>query len=235
MNKVWGMLLSIVLPILLILAVVLVPNNFGIQNASYRVIRTLIIILSIFLIIRYIVKYLMKERDTKSTELNQKYEKTRQDVYNRLMEAEMANAPLKADGEDSVDAVFVEAMSNTVVSLDKYYDLVNDQLANSFIVALVVCTIGFLIIGLPMIFSSFGSEVVKVNNLTIFSGIITEIIGALFFYLYNRAGEKVEGYSAKLLKLQFSLVAYKYAKDIKDETEKCKLITNLINQLMNMS
>ncbi len=64
------------------------------------------------------------------------------------------------------------------------------------------------------------------------SGIITEFIAAVFFYLYNRTVRQMKEYHDTLIFVQNVLLSFKILDEIKDESEKAKMIGSMLSYLL---
>lgn len=130
---------------------------------------------------------------------------------------------------------FGKLVEINVDNLSAYYEQVKIHANNSFFVSLIMSVIGFTIIMAGLIISFYSNEQ---KTLIIFvstaSGIITEAIAALFFYLYTQTVRQMKGYHDSLLYVQNILLSLRLlegADDI-DPTAKADSINKLIEYLL---
>lgn len=101
--------------------------------------------------------------------------------------------------------------------LDQYYLQTQEQADKSFMLAAAASVVGLLIIcsGILMMFMD------KTNPayLTTASGVISEIIAALFFYLYNKTVLKMSQYHQKLVITQNISLALRITEDMHEENK----------------
>src|SRR5262245_48452267 len=99
-------------------------------------------------------------------------------------------------------------------TLATYYTLVKTHTDKSFTVSLGVGIIGFLLIitGLTAGFVGAQSNQV-VSYIAAGSGVITEFIGGVFFYLYNRTVRQMKEYHDSLLVVQDALLSFKLVEE----------------------
>jgi hypothetical protein len=65
------------------------------------------------------------------------------------------------------------------------------------------------------------------------SGILTEAVAGVFFYLYNRTVLQMKDYHDRLLEVQNVLLALKITNDLENETDKRKMMQTVLSQLFN--
>ncbi len=112
--------------------------------------------------------------------------------------------------------------------LDQYYLQTKEQADKSFRLAQTASIIGLLIIG-GGIFMMFLDKT-SPAYVTTASGVISEIIAALFFYLYNRTVLKMSEYHQKLVITQNISLALKITEDV-DSEQKNKLQEKIVDRL----
>lgn len=120
-----------------------------------------------------------------------------------------------------------------VTRLEEYYDEVKRHSFLSFSFSLIVGVVGFLLIVTGIVLGYFGhGEKMNIAYLSGISGIITEFISGVFFYLYNRTVKQLKTYHNDLIDLQNTLLSFKLVEQVKDGPEKVKLMSNLIDYLI---
>ena len=120
-----------------------------------------------------------------------------------------------------------------VTRLEEYYDEVKRHSFLSFSFSLIVGIVGFLLIVTGIILGYFGKgDKINIAYLSGISGVITEFISGVFFYLYNRTVKQLKTYHNDLIDLQNTLLSFKLVEQVKDGPEKVKLMSNLIDYLI---
>ena len=116
--------------------------------------------------------------------------------------------------------------------LDQYYLQTREQTQRGFIATMVVSLFGALLIGAGVIAIFLGAT--DSAYVTSASGIVTEFISAVFFYLYNKTVSSMRNYHNKLVMAQNISIALAAADSLPEEkrTEaKMKIIDELIKNL----
>lgn len=121
-----------------------------------------------------------------------------------------------------------------VENLAAYYALVKVHTDNSYKVAIRISIFGFLLIvvGLIVGFVDFANAH-TVSYIASGSGVITEFISSIFFYLYNRTVRQMKEYHDSLLTVQNILLSFKLVEDTHDESEKAKIVSQMLAYLIN--
>lgn len=121
-----------------------------------------------------------------------------------------------------------------VENLAAYYALVKVHTDNSYKVAIRICVCGFVLIiaGLIIGFVDFANAH-TVSYIASGSGVITEFISSIFFYLYNRTVRQMKEYHDSLLTVQNILLSFKLVDDTHDEGEKAKIVSQMLAYLIN--
>lgn len=118
--------------------------------------------------------------------------------------------------------------------LDQYYLQTREQAQKGFFVTITVSICGAIIIGIGIIAMFVGKG--NAAYITAASGVITEFIAAVFFYLYNKTIQSMGTYHNKLVLSQNIAFALKISDslsdDIKNESKK-SIIEELIKDINN--
>ena len=64
------------------------------------------------------------------------------------------------------------------------------------------------------------------------AGTLIEFIAGVFFYLYNKTVSQLKEYHDSLLKVQNILLSFKIVGDIQSETDKVKMMVQMLDFLM---
>jgi hypothetical protein len=140
-----------------------------------------------------------------------------------------------ADGgnDRSTDTYFNSLVTINVENLAAYYGLVKVHTDKSFRVAIAVGVAGFvlIVVGLAFGFADDASDQ-AVAYLATASGVVVEFIAGVFFYLYNRTVRQMKDYHDSLLAVQNILLSFKLVGDTKEETEKVKMVAQMLAYLV---
>jgi hypothetical protein len=121
-----------------------------------------------------------------------------------------------------------------VENLAAFYVLVKGHAEKSYKIAIRVCIFGFflIIVGLILLIANVSSSPPG-SYITIVSGIITEIIACVLFFMYNRTTRQMKGFYDNLLTEQNILLSFKLMEDSKDENEKAKIVSQMLTNLIS--
>lgn len=149
---------------------------------------------------------------------------------NTLQSLDIENVNEKA--ESLQEALEVDFFNNLVKInfkyLDKYYLQTQVQANKSFWMSVFAAVVGFIIIIIGIILMFFD----KTNPayITTATGVISESIAAIFFYLYNKTIIKMSDYHQKLVVTQNISLALKISQEL-PENDRVKSQVSLINSL----
>ncbi|GIB53670.1 hypothetical protein VCSRO187_3602 [Vibrio cholerae] len=123
--------------------------------------------------------------------------------------------------------------------IDQYYLQTQEQANKSFRLAMFACIAGLLIVtvGIVMMFQG-KTEPAYVTTAT---GLLSEFIAAVFFYLYNKTIVKMSEYHQKLVITQNISLALKIAETLPEseriasQQELIKKLTENVNQFLSQS
>ena len=121
-----------------------------------------------------------------------------------------------------------------VENLAAFYVLVKGHAEKSYKIAIRVSIFGFflIIVGLILLITNVSGSSLS-SYITIASGIITEIIACVYFFMYNRTTRQMKGFYDSLLTEQNILLLFKLMEDSKDENEKAKIVSQMLTNLIN--
>lgn len=128
---------------------------------------------------------------------------------------------------------FNRLVAINIENLAEYYEMIKLHTDKSFTFALISGITGFLLIitGLAIGLVS-GKQQELIAYIGTATGIITEFISGIFFYLYNKTVRELKGYHDSLLKVQNTLLAFKLLDDIGVEDKQIEMIAKIIGFLM---
>jgi hypothetical protein len=137
------------------------------------------------------------------------------------------------EANEGYGSYFDSLVRINVENLAAYYTLVKAQTDKSFLVSLGVGVIGFVLIVTGLMFGVVETKRSEIlSYMSTGSGIITEFIAGVFFYLYNKAVGQMKGYHDSLLVVQNILLSFKLVGDTKDEGEKTKMMGQMLGYLV---
>lgn len=120
-----------------------------------------------------------------------------------------------------------------LTNLSAYYGLVKVHANNSFFVATVAGAVGFALIILGLIIGFTNIDPSKtITFVSSASGVVTEFIAVVFFYLYNKTIQQLKGYHDSLLSVQNILLSFKLVGDTEDSNDKAKMVGQMLLYLI---
>lgn len=150
--------------------------------------------------------------------------KAKQKILSRLPE----NEP-----DDGSGAYFDQLVRINVENLAAYYSQVKAQADKSFLTAVAVGGVGFLFIVSALIIGLFGiTTSATMAFISAGSGVITELIATVFFYLYSKTVRQMKEYHDSLLAVQNVLLSFKLIGDIQSEETKASMIGQMLQYLI---
>jgi hypothetical protein len=129
---------------------------------------------------------------------------------------------------------FESLVEINVLNLASYYELVKTHTDKSFRLTVRICLFGFFLIasGLVIGFVDY-SNALLISITATASGIITDLISGVFFYLYNRTVQQMKEYHNSLINVQNILLSFKLIEDTEDKQEKAKIVGEMVAHLIN--
>lgn len=120
------------------------------------------------------------------------------------------------DAKKNVDEdIYQNLIKISYKYLDEYYLQTRQQAQRGFLVTMCVSVMGAIIIAIGIVAMFFGKTTPA--YITTASGVITEFVAAVFFYLYNRTISSMGDYHNKLVLSQNISIALKIAESLSDE------------------
>ncbi|MCM1236004.1 MAG: hypothetical protein NC489_38430 [Ruminococcus flavefaciens] len=127
------------------------------------------------------------------------------------------------------DDVFENSLKLSYKYLDQYYYQTREQAQKGFVVTVCVAVFGAILIFSGIIAMFIGK--VEPSYLTCASGLTSEFIAAIFFYLYNKTVASMSKYHNKLVFSQNISIALKAADSLPVE-EKTKTKNIIVSELL---
>ena len=151
-----------------------------------------------------------------------------------LTARERVSSEVKTVSNNSETKYFDKLVNINIENLSAYYTLVKQHTNKSFIISSTISIIGFILIsiGLGIGFSNILESSTYISYIATGVGVLTEFIATIFFYLYNRTVRQLKEYHDSLLSVQNILLSFKIVEDIKQEEEKNKMISHMLEFLI---
>lgn len=150
-----------------------------------------------------------------------------------MEESKIKRKMLEYEAENIKDEVKEDIFENSIrlsyKYLDQYYLQRREQAQRGFFVTVLVSVFGAVLISVGIIAMFF--EKVQPSYITCTSGVITEFIAAVFFYLYNKTISSMSKYHNKLVISHNVSIALKVAESL-PENEKVKAKNAIILELL---
>ncbi len=131
--------------------------------------------------------------------------------------------------KDVEEDVFENSIKMSYKYLDQYYLQTKEQAQRGFIVTVGVAIFGAMLIGGGIIAMFFGAT--NPSYVTCATGVITECIASVFFYLYNKTISSMSKYHNKLVLSQSISIALKVSDSLSEE-DKIETKKLIISELM---
>ena len=150
-----------------------------------------------------------------------------------LQENQIRRKMLEYEAEDIKEEVQEDVFENSIKMsykyLDQYYLQTREQAQKGFFVTACVSIFGAVLLGIGIVAMFF--EKTEPSYVTCASGVITEFIAAIFFYLYNKTIVSMSKYHNKLVLSQNISIALKVA-DTLPSDDKTKSKNKIIEELL---
>lgn len=154
-------------------------------------------------------------------------------LYLDLKESSLCRDMLEYEIEDIKEEVQDDVFENSIKMsykyLDQYYLQTREQAQKGFFVTVCVSVFGAVLLGVGIV--AMFLEKTEPSYVTCASGIITEFIAAIFFYLYNKTVMSMSKYHNKLVLSQNISIALKVSDSLPDE-DKTKSKNKIIEELL---
>lgn len=131
--------------------------------------------------------------------------------------------------DEVTEDIFENSIKMSYKYLDQYYLQTREQAQRGFFVTVCVAVFGALLIFVGVVAMFLGRT--QPSYITCASGVITEFIAAVFFYLYNKTVSSMSKYHNKLVLSQNVSIALKVADSLPTE-DKVKTKNLIITELL---
>ena len=130
--------------------------------------------------------------------------------------------------DEAEENLFQNSIKTSYKYLDRYYDETQKQAQQGFRITVFIAVCGAALIFCGVIAMYFGK--IEPAYITCASGAITELISAIFFYLYNKTVTSMSRYHNKLVLSQNISFALRVADSLENNKDAAKL--EIIKELM---
>lgn len=152
------------------------------------------------------------------------YEMDESKIKRKMLEYEAENIK-----DEVKEDIFENSIKLSYKYLDQYYLQTREQAQRGFFVTVLVSVFGAILISVGIV--SMFLEKVQPSYITCASGVITEFIAAVFFYLYNKTISSMSKYHNKLVISHNVSIALKVAESL-PENDKVKAKNAIILELL---
>ncbi|MEM6840449.1 MAG: hypothetical protein AAF609_26910 [Cyanobacteria bacterium P01_C01_bin.120] len=122
-----------------------------------------------------------------------------------------------SEGDDDIDVL--KLMRQNLAELREYYVINKRQATRSFLAALFMSILGFILFAGGIGLTSITRDTSEAVLYSTIAGVIVEIISGLFFWLYSRAIKQINIFHASLLSTQKFLTAIQLINNISDKNK----------------
>ena len=187
----------VIFAVSLLLSVLLIYDSYNAITISGSIISVVIsIVITAFFVAYFGLLFEMKESS----------------LRRRILEYEAEH--IKEDVEEDI---FENSIKMSYKYLDQYYLQTREQAQRGFLVTVCVAIFGALLIGVGIVAMFIGHT--KPSVITCATGVITEFIASVFFYLYNRTISSMSKYHNKLVLSQNISIALKIADSLPEQNK----------------
>ncbi len=132
---------------------------------------------------------------------------------------------------DSKPEYFDSLVKINVENLAAYYSLVKTHTSQSFKVSLLTSIIGFILISSGLVIG-FKYDDKIIGYIASGTGILTEFISGVLFYLYNKTVRQLKEYHDSLINVQNILLSFKLIENTSDEKSKAEMVSKMLEYLV---
>lgn len=151
------------------------------------------------------------------------------DIQENLIHEKMSGFESEYIQTEIQEDIFENSIKMSYKYLDEYYSQTRDQARKGFYITMGVSVFGAFLVGLGILMMFL--EKTEPSYVTCASGVITEFIAAIFFYLYNKTITSMSNYHNKLVLSHNVSIALKVAESLPDN-DKIKTKDKIISELL---
>lgn len=146
------------------------------------------------------------------------------DLYVKVEEYE-----IRTLHEEVQNDIFENSIKMSYKYLDQYYLQIRDQAQKGFFITVCISISGAILIGIGIVLMFM--NITNPSYITCASGVITEFIATIFFYMYNKTVTSMSRYHNKLVLSHNISIALKVADTLPSE-DKIKSKNLIISELL---
>ena len=156
---------------------------------------------------------------------------TRKERLVRDLESLLARQRVRERYEEDEPSYIDSLVAINIENLAEYYSMIRNQTDNSYRASLVAGIVGFGLLAAGTILGVSRGEEAQTQvgaYIAAASGVITEFIAGVFFFLYNRTVTELRGYHESLLSMQSTLLSLKLIDSVEDDTRNADMKAQMI-------
>ena len=120
--------------------------------------------------------------------------------------------------------------------LNEYYTINKSQARNSFSFSVFAIVVGLAtVVGGIWLFYLRDTPKIEMTVITSIAGVLTQFIGAAYFYLYRRSQEQLNFFFAQLVKMQDTMLSVKLCEQVQPPERQVELREKIILTLLQRS
>lgn len=150
-------------------------------------------------------------------------------VFDYQLRVKVDEYELRHLHEEVQNDIFENSIKMSYKYLDQYYLQIRDQAQKGFIVTVCVYIFGAILIGIGIVLMFM--NITNPSYITCASGVITEFIATIFFYMYNKTVTSMSKYHNKLVLSHNISIALKVADTLSSE-DKARSKNLIISELL---
>ena len=155
------------------------------------------------------------------------------ELKNLTKEREELKKKSISEGSESNENVFNTIQLN-LNQTTEYYTINKSQARKSFGASITAIVAGLITI-LAGIWLIYFQESITASVISMVAGVLLEIIGGMYFHIYNKSLEQLNYFYGKLEKMQDTMIAIELTNSIDDDTKKNELQEKIIVKLLDRS
>ncbi|GAB3865950.1 hypothetical protein GCM10028824_05670 [Hymenobacter segetis] len=137
--------------------------------------------------------------------------------------------------EDKNDLDIFNTIQLSLNQLNEYYAINKGQARSSFMFSIFAIVIGLITILGGIWLKYFEVIKIEVTYLTTIAGVISEFIGAAYFFMYKKSIEQVNLFFGQLIKIQDTMLSINLAKNNPNAERRSNLEERIILSLLERS
>ena len=127
---------------------------------------------------------------------------------------------------------FDQLVAININNLGSHYDIVTQQVRQSYRMSSISGILGFLLVLLALIAGITGKSPGALSYTVVGAGVLIEFIAAIFFYLYSKNVQQLKEYHDSLLSVQNVLLSLKMVDSVKEPEVRASMIRAVVESLV---